>query len=237
MSLLNKIDHLSVSSILKWIDCPQSWWAKYVDGVDAPTTEAASFGSQFDQLVSHQLGKGEKPENLLEGVEDAVVGYMSQPFAMKEITGAQEKVWITPDQWAVHGEIFGISTEIFKPVLGYIDLENALRGKLVDLKTSSRAGAQAKWAFQVLIYAIERQYRSAEIHLMTRTKTPAYYQYRVPVHEESIRWAMSQFAFYAKQIENALRSGNGENLPRNADYWCNWCGDINCVMKKGGVII
>lgn len=239
MSLLNKIDHISVSSIQKWIDCPRSWWVKYVLGLDTPSSEAASFGSQYDQLISKKLGFETEPmkQPLVDGVEDAVAGYFSQPYAMKDATGAQGKVFITPDQWAVHGEILGLSVEIFKPILGYIDLENRLRGILTDLKTSTRAGAQNKWAFQVLTYALERQYQQAEIHLMTRTKTPAWYRYRVPVTPESLRWMMGTFTFYAKQIEDALRSGNGETLPCRPDYYCGWCADQECLMKKGGVII
>lgn len=234
-NLLNKIDHHSVSSVQKWADCPRSWWTHYVLGEKLPSSAAASFGSQYDILVSKKLGlqPKEEPGELVEDVEDAVAGYFSQDHAFREASSAQGEIYITPDQWSVFGEMNGICVEIAKPVLGYIDLENPLKGKLVDLKTSSRAGKQPKWGFQVLIYALARHYKQAEIHLMTRTKIPAWYRYMVPVEPEALKWAMLNFTFYANQIEAGLRSGNGEALARNPDFYCSWCAEqINCPARS-----
>mgnify|MGYP001159224314 CR=1 FL=1 len=235
VSLLNKIDHHSVSSVQKWADCPRSWWVNYVLGEQLPSSVAASFGSQYDILVSKKLGlqPKEEPTELVEGVEDAVSGYFSQEHAFRDASVAQGEVNITPGQWSVFGEMHDLCVEIAKPVLGFIDLEDPLRGKLVDLKTSSGAGSQPKWGFQVLIYALARHYGQAEIHLMTRTKNPAWYRYMVPVEPQALKWAMTNFTFYANQIEDALRSGNGENLARNPGFYCSWCAEqINCPARS-----
>lgn len=233
MNLLNKIDHYSVSSVQKWADCPRSWWAKYILDLDLPSSEAASFGSQYDQLISQKLGLNNEPmKELLEGVEDAVAGYLSQPHAMKKATGAQVEIRITPEQWAIFGEMHDLCVEIKKPITGYIDLCDDLESKLVDLKTSKRAGMQGKWAFQVLIYALAKQFCQARIHLMTRTKTPAYYDYMVFVSKEALAWAITNFTFYANQIEKALEEGHGE-LARNPDFYCDWCPEkLDCPAKQ-----
>ncbi len=241
MSLLNKIHHYSISSLQLWADCPRSWWEKYVLGNEQPSSEAASFGSQFDQVISTRLGfpainkKTGKPEKmgpLLEGVEEAVEGYFAQPFAIKKATGCQEKIDISPDQWAVLGEICALSLQIDKPITGYIDVSVANESLLVDLKTSKRAGMQPKWAFQVLVYAIAKQFNQARIHLMTRTKTPAYYDYMVFLTPETKKWAMMNFTYYANQIEAALRKGDSEELARNPDFYCSWCpAAVDCPAR------
>lgn len=234
MSLLNKIDHYSVSSVQKWADCPRSWWVKYILDMDLPSSEAASFGSQYDQLIAERLGfKSEKPiGDLVEGVEDAVSGYFTQPHAMKKATGAQTEIRITPEQWMVFGEMHDLCVEIKKPIIGYIDLCDDLESKLVDLKTSSRAGMQAKWAFQVLLYALAKQFAQARIHLFTRTKNPAYYDYMVFVSKEAMAWVITNFTFYANQIEKALVEGHGE-LARNPDFYCSWCPEkLDCPAKQ-----
>jgi len=243
--LLNKIDHHSVSSVQLWADCPKSWWSKYVLDLSKPSSAAASFGSQYDSEISRRLGiptidrhTGEPikpPEVLMEGVDEAVKGYFSQPDAFLDANKAQGEVRISPEQWAIFGELHGVCVEIKKDILGYVDLENPLKSKLVDIKTSKRAVMQAKWAFQVLIYSLERQYKTAEIHLMTTTKVPAWYNYPIQINEDTLRWAILNFTFYANQIEAALESGNGENLAANPDYYCSWCPvDLSCVAARIG---
>jgi hypothetical protein len=234
MNMINKIDHFSVSSVQKWADCPRSWWSKYILDMDLPSSEAASFGSQYDQLIGERLGfKSAKPVGeLVEGVEDAVAGYFSQPHAIKKASGAQVEIRITPEQWAIFGEMHDVCAEITKPITGYIDLCVDFESKLVDLKTSQRAGMNGKWAFQVLIYALAKQFCQARIHLMTRTKTPAFYDYMVFVHKATLGWAISNFTFYARQIETALVEGHGE-LARNPDYYCSWCAEkLTCPAKS-----
>ena len=62
--MINKIDHYSVSS-MQLANCPRAFWAKYVLKKEQASSEAASFGQQYDQQVTAslrcKLHKEEKP--------------------------------------------------------------------------------------------------------------------------------------------------------------------------------
>ena len=230
------IDHLSCSSINLAINCPRSWWAKYMLGKSVPSSEAASFGSQYDVVVSKLIGakthKEEKPGSILPGVQEAAELYLEQGHAFKDATDSQVKIDISPGQWAYLGEMLGIPTEIKFPITGFIDLFDRETRKLIDLKTSSSKRTSASWALQVLIYSLATQATEAGIHLMTRTKTPAFYNFLVPVSDDNLRWAMNLFTFYANLIEGWIETGAGEELPRQEGFWCSWCPEnMECPAK------
>ena len=243
---MNRINHYSVSSILKWKNCPRSWWADKVLGMKKESSFAASFGSQYDQLIAYKLGlkPSDKREDdtpieeqeLVEGVEQAVELYFQQDHAVKkeDAKSTQKKIEIKPHEFTLFAEELGLSLEIKKPIIGYIDLieQRGIQTSIIDLKTSSRRGMRSDWAFQLLIYCIAEQIDFAKIQLMTKTKTPAFYQYPIIVTPEAKAWALSTFSFYANQIEQALKDGSGDSLSRNIDYWCSWCGELDeCPAK------
>lgn len=226
--MINKIDHYSVSSMQLAANCPRAFWAKYVLKKEQASGEAASFGQQYDQQVSARLGckihKEEKPvSRLVDGVEEAVIGYMCQPHALKTATDAQVPINITPSQWQLMAEIHGFYAEIKKPIIGFIDLWDAKNRVVVDLKTSDSKRTTPGWALQVLVYSLAQQANEAKIHLMTRTKTPAYYEFPVPISKQSLAWAMHWFTYQANTVERWLADGCGECLPRNPSYSCRWC--------------
>ena len=245
--MINKIAHHSFSSISKFINCPFSWWSEKVLDRKMPSSAAASFGSQFDQLVADKLGltptdtRGDdtpiSEQVLVEGVEEAADAYLLQPWAVKkgEATSAQKKIYITPEMWAMFGEMLGLSLEIQKPILGYMDLVKrvGVQKTVIDLKTSKRKGMRVDWALQILEYALAEQAPAGEIHLMTTTKTPAFYRYPIIVSDDTKRWAMTYLTYYINMIERVLEGGSGEGLPRKADYWCNWCAEnLECTAKE-----
>jgi len=221
------IDHYSVSSINLAANCPRAWWAKYVLKLDMASSMAANFGSQYDQLISKKLGckvhKDDKIGPVADGVEDAVTGYLCQPHAFKQATDAQMPINILPGQWQVLAEMHGFYASIERPITGFIDLYDANERVVVDLKTSGSKRTSFNWALQVLIYSLAKQANQAKVHLMTKTKVPAYYEFTVPVTAESKRWAMQVFTNQANQIERWLKNGAGDELPRTPDYWCSWC--------------
>ena len=249
--LINKIAHYSNSSVGSFQNCARGWWLKYVMDMSLPAGSAASFGNQYDELVAHKLGlepmdvrtrDAEKPkifqQVLQEGVEDAVNGYLIQPNAPTKENSVctQKKITILPDEWAVLAEDLGLCLEIDKPIIGYIDMiiMNGVQRTIIDQKTSKRKGMRASWAMQLLLYCIAENCNAARIDLMTTTKTPAYYTYPIMVNDISKKWVMTNFTYYANEIEKALRSGCGENLPANPDYWCGWCADkLECPAKSG----
>ncbi len=244
----NRVSHYSFSSLKSFKNCPYSWWLDKVLGQKLPSSAAASFGSQFDQLVAHKLGlepsdtRGDdKPiteVTLCEGVEEAVDIYLLQDFSPKFAVAAQKKITIDPVQWAIMGESFGLSLEISKPFIGYIDLmeRQGLQRKIIDLKTSKRKGMRAEWAEQIITYCLAEQCPRGEVHLLTTTKTPAVYRYPVIITDETKAWVMANMTYYANQMEKALAEGSGENLPRNPDYWCSWCpACLECPAKAAAL--
>src|SRR3972149_5338451 len=86
------IKHLSHSSLTLWKNCPRSWWANYVLGKKQAPTEAASWGSQFDQALAHRLGLGDPPPNKLEGIDSAVNFYTCQPGAWSSAEEAKKEI-------------------------------------------------------------------------------------------------------------------------------------------------
>lgn len=230
MNKVNAIDHLSVSSIGKAMNCPRSWWCSYVLKKDRPSSGAAQFGSQYDKIIGKRLNtKCHKDDpitgSLAPGVEDAVTGYLSQPHAFRSATDSQMPIYISPSEWNVMAEMLGFWSEIPYPITGYIDLYDSKSRSLTDLKTSSSKRKSFMWGVQVLIYSLATQANSAGIHLMTKTKTPAYYDMPVPVTPDSQRWAMQIFAHQAALIKQWLVEGAGEHLPRVPDYYCSWCAE------------
>jgi len=231
------IDHYSVSSVTTAMGCPRQWWCKYQLKMDAPAGEAASFGSQFDQMVSKRLGckihKDDKPGSPVEGVEEAVAGYLSQPWAMKSATDAQMPINISPGQWGVIAEMNGLYSEIQRPIIGFIDLFDAANRVVVDLKTSSSKRTSENWALQVLIYSIAKQASEAKIHLMTRTKVPAYYEFMIPINPRSTKWAVQLMSYWIANIERWLKDGAGDELPRTPGFYCSWCPEaLECPAQS-----
>lgn len=238
MSLLFKIDHYSVSSVTTWRKCQRQWWAKYVEGKDQPAGEAASFGIQYDMMIAQRigckLGKPEKmPESWVDGVAEAVDGYLCQPHALKTATQAQVPVRVTPDEWNVLCEMQGFYAEIKKPIIGFADLVDELKRIVVDLKTSSRKDTRDEWALQVLFYSIALALVEARIHLFTRTKVGAYYDFMVPIHGASKKWAMIVLTRAINEIEVALENGAGDELVRLPGYHCAWCPEnLDCCARN-----
>lgn len=240
MNKLNVIDHVSVSSIGTAMSCPRQWWAKYVLKLDKPSGEAANFGSQYDQIIGKRLNtkchKEDQMSELCEGVEEAVTGYLCQPHAFKTATDSQVPINISPAEWEILAEMHGFYSEIPWPITGFIDLWDAKNRIIVDLKTSKAKRTTFMWGLQVLIYSLAMQSKEARIHLMTRTKTPAYYDMMVPVTQDSVRWAMQLFSHQAMQIKQWLIEGAGDHLPRIPDYYCGWCPEeLHC--PAGNIIL
>ena len=238
---MHKIDHYSVSSINLAANCPRSWWSKYILKQDSESGEAASFGTEYDQCIGAKLGcTNHKPDgkssNWSYNVEVAADSYLLQPHAFRQATDTQLKITVSPAQWNIMAETYGFYAEIRYPIIGYTDLYDRVNRVVVDLKTSSAKRAPYNWALQVLIYALALQANDARVHLMTRTKVPAYYDFKVPVTPDTLRWAMQTFTAQANQIERWLDGGAGDELARTPDPgygYCSWCCDKqNCPAQN-----
>lgn len=233
------VDHLSFSSLSKWLQCPRSWWAKYVEKRDVAPSDAASFGSAFDQAISAKLGliKPEEITKTVEGVESSVNFYMAQPWAWTKADSTQEQIAITPEQWETMAESIEAESEIHAPITGYIDLfrVEGIERQVVDIKTSSRAGWRTDWGLQGMLYCLAKDAHRFEIHLLaTGKKVPSAHRYVFKPTVERLRWMMETLGCIAKQIKQAQK---GDVLLRNADYWCAWCPEkVDCVASISSTV-
>lgn len=234
------MDHLSHSSIQSFDSCPRSWFAKYVEGKRAPAGDAAAFGNNFDQGVSHALGlkpgprrgkePSDKPFQPTPEIELAVQFYLAQPAAWTKAESAQEEIYIDPDQWAMLAEHYGCCSEIPVPVIGYIDLsrrmEDGVRWETVDLKTSTRAEFRAEWMVQQMLYALVKRAHRVGVHLLLRRASGTFdfaaWQH-LPLKADFV-WVMNYIGFFAGEIKRAEQTAKcQEDLPAKPGYWCKWC--------------
>lgn len=243
------IGHHSFSSLSTLMDCPRMFYASYVMREKTAPGEAAKFGSQFDQVVATKAGLlnlSDVEGPLAEGMEEAVATYMAAPGVRSMISrakGYQTKIELTPDQWEGYADLHGAAGagRISVPYIGYIDLhgvdEVGLKKWVLDLKTSSRKGFQAKWALQSTLYGLHQGASTAHVHLLTRTKVPAVYRYQWPVTSAWVQWSLNTLGFYAKLATDVEKADSAESLPAKPDYYCSWCSQqLTCQAAKAELI-
>jgi hypothetical protein len=140
-------------------------------------------------------------------------------------------ITITPNQWATLAEMMGAESEIFCPIIGYIDLYrvSGITKQVVDIKTSSRTEWRTAWALQGLLYCLATGATHFEIHLLTTgKKTPTAHRYVMNTTRERLKWMMETIGNLARQIE-ALKPD--DCIPERPGYWCSWCPE--CTTCTG----
>jgi hypothetical protein len=226
------IKHLSFSSLSLWAQCQGAWWEKYIENRET-VSDAARFGSAFDQAISKRMGLISEIKDTYDGIDSAVNFYFAQPWAWGKADAAQKEINITPQQWETASEMLEAESEIFLPIVGYVDLirNEGIVKKIVDIKTSSRAGWRSSWGLQLMLYALAENAQVAEIHLLvTGKKCPTAHRYVIPVTPAKLKWCMETLGCWAKQIAD-YKKGTPLNL--SGGYWCSWCPKrLNCVASQ-----
>lgn len=252
-----KIERISYSNLSTFQNCPRMWWARYVEKIKQPSTNAAAIGSTFGDLVAERSGAildpkspraqeiGKKAE--LEEADKALMDkmldtYESKPWAWKVAERAEEEVWIEGKELIRYSKHYGIDPGLrsMPAFVGYVDLSrhNDTIPQVLDLKTSARAGFQPGWMLQVPLYALKKRAGVAEIHLVTRAKTPRAIRYQLPMEREvfvnALQWVTSTW----RNIHATLKAGKPPVC--NPGYWCTWCPiGLECRVRfmhdKAGV--
>ena len=248
--LAKPLRHLSPSSIKLWVDCPRSWWAKYVEGRKTPVGAAADLGSSFGVEVVKAIGcpvnleapnAREKfgPSALPTIPDDQVNGliraYRKKAWAWTYADMAEAEARMSEEQIDRLAQGYGLPRPkaLFVPFLGYIDLiRSRIPGgppEIVDLKTSKAKGFKTGWAFQLLTYCCAKEAVAAEIHLTTTTQKPAAYRYNLRVEKEMLRWAVSRLCRVYREIEFALNAGAVPD--EEPGFHCAYCAATECHVK------
>lgn len=226
------IEHISFSSLNLASNCLASWKGKYVDGRKEPMSEAAMFGTRFEEAVAQRLGfrvteyqpEGEREEVAVEKVLDQIHYnnadiYLNKARAWTSAEGYQKKITIDPDKFEHLARHYGLSLSIFKPYIGYIDFDR--EDGILDLKTSARKGWKETWGIQITSYLLSEGKASGDVHLLTRTKTPAVYFYNVFLTTVFARATLKWIASQSKKIQHLLESG--EEPGEQVGWLCNYC--------------
>ena len=192
-----KVTNLSHSSISSFVNCPRSWAARNIEGVQDVKGDEAQFGDAFDKLLCEEIGfpvteyrdtSGQKikaapgeykakygtPE-----VQRAIELYLEQPWAWKTATETQKFIQITPMQWEKLAEQYGANPYIPDRIIGFIDmvrktpesegLAEELRPlEVCDLKTTGQDVWKAEWARQCTLYALATGATRWSIHRFVR---------------------------------------------------------------------
>lgn len=238
------IDHLSVSQVRTWNWCQRMWWAQKMEKKTLPSSSSGELGSSFGMEVVKRIGAhlNEKaPDSarkqtlpVTDEVEALVKTYLGADWAWTKgcDVEAEFEVHLTPKRIKDLAQTFGVEKPrgvVFAPFIGYIDLYRRFPTALVDLKTSGARGFQIDWMFQVLMYALAVNTTNAEVHLVTRTKTPVAYRYKVPVTDDTCRWAVSKLIAAYSDILRAMRSR--ESIVESPGYWCEFCPELDCPIR------
>lgn len=220
--------HISFSQVSSYRQCPRSWYCKSVLKEPQPQTDAASRGSQFDQLIAYKLGLGEAPTDpLMERVEEAAQIYLANG-GWTRAKEAQKEIKLTPNAWDFAREIYGVDWTLPVPIIGYVDLvrqdESGLRTELVDIKTSERAEYRPDWGLQCALYSLVLRAFRFEIHLVTFTKKIKLTRYTYRPTDQTFCWAMNIIGHTAEMMKRTATEKIVEKIPATPGYQCRWCG-------------
>ena len=222
------ISHISNSQLDQFSQCPRMWYITKVLNEPTVSSDLANRGSQFDQVVGSQLGLNPMPSDpLIERVGEAARLYLANG-GWTRADESQRKVSLTPAQWEVLADIYGVDVPLPYPIVGYTDLfrkaEDGFRVEICDLKTSERAEFRPSWALQCTLYAlIERAYMW-EVHLVTFTKQIKLTKYQYRPNEETFRWAMNLIGYRAAEMKRFSTEACVDKVPAQSGYQCRWCG-------------
>jgi hypothetical protein len=213
------IDHLSYSSIRRYLECSKSWEFKYLQGLDDGGSAAMNFGKAWHEFL-RLIGTG-SGDHFRERWQYCVERFAVEPgdasmgedwTIYKTYKNYLERIplWASPgaDDWErkVLFDVPGVPV----PVIGYID-HIARDGTIVDFKTSKRKWAQgaADESLQATAYAAAmgvgktREFATIEFHVFTKTKTPGL-QILETTRDVS---DVMQFYNIAKQVWDAIEMG------------------------------
>jgi RecB family exonuclease len=112
--------HASASQITTWRSCHLKWWWQTIGGFRAETTKAQQQGQEIHAQIETYLKGGPVPENPI-----AVSGLIHLP---------------SPHEINVEGVEYGFALESSDapvPIVGFIDLLDSPRRRIIDHKTTS----------------------------------------------------------------------------------------------------
>ncbi len=238
------IEHLSVSSITKYLACPRSWKYKYLEKQPERKSSALAFGSAFHESIENYVTRksdvnildlwsaawGKQSEKVTldlgdtpESMHNEGVRMFSSPKIMYELSAIKEPRSIElPVKLTVPG--------VPMPIIGYIDVITA-DGVAGDFKTSKSKWPEDKAAnsLQPLFYLAALKQMGIETpmkfrhYVFIKTKEP-----NTQVIETEFK--SSQILFLFSLIQNVWKSIDAGAFHESPDGWL--CSPDYCDYWK-----
>lgn len=233
--------NLSFSSLSLMRNCPGAWVARYIEKEKVPPGEAAKIGSDITRVIAETWKCKIDPKSpaaqetnveITPDAYDLASFYTAQPDAVqwKNAEIAEKQIKIKPEELVAAADFYGVQlpSKVF-PLVGYIDFfKNDPGPMILEIKTRGRKGFSADWSWQNSLYALAEHAQSVEVHIITRTKVPKLYVYKIDLKPELFQWSLRMTFHYMDKIHHAL---NGSLIStENPGYWCSWCPkSIDCL--------
>jgi hypothetical protein len=175
------VDHLSASSITKFLRCPRAWQEGYVYKAVSPSNSSLVIGSAVHLGISRVLRGEPAGDYFQDEVAEAYENYgdinwkdsidVSENIAKKmlydyERFGKHLRVMDTEKEISI--EIPGVPI----PIVGFVDI--VCEDRLIDIKTTGyfnrKVELNPEWKLQANVYQLYEE-KPCEFHVLTRSKT------------------------------------------------------------------
>lgn len=173
------VDHLSASSITKFMRCPRLWQEEYVYKVRGASNSSLVIGSAVHLGLSRLL-KGEDPGNywqecVNEALEEGEIHWKDSPTHAENLA---RKHLYDYERYAKYLRVLDTEKEIElnvcgipMPIVGYVDV--VCDDRIIDVKTTGyfkrNVELNPEWKLQANIYQLAEP-KPAEFHVLTRAK-------------------------------------------------------------------
>lgn len=255
------LEHLSASSITKFLRCPRMWQDEYIFGNRGPSNSSLIIGSAVHLTLSKILRADKRVMTFEEDWRDVIEE--AQPSEYRsDVLPRDSIVWKDPPDRAYnialkhvydYYELVGkhlVVTETEKeiaievpgvpiPVIGFVDV--VCPGRIIDVKTTGyfnrKPSLNPEWKLQANIYQLSDPV-PCEFHVLTRSKTDPVV---VPGHPEDKLFVRPPVK---EDVERIVRQTYGKMLFMYETYgdepwtggetheWAGrYCGVANCCQK------
>lgn len=241
------IDHISVSAIRRYMDCPLQFRFAYLDKIRIPIRIRTVLGKSVHRAYEENFKykKQEQKDKKLEEIVDYFVYDFETTIQNEEIDIGKENVDSVKDEGVTATKIyypyakkiipdlveekFEISYKI--PIVGYIDL-TTVRKEIIDYKVTKTKPKEDE-----LRYDLQRLIYSAGYYSLKGTKPSGFYFHflrplkSAPIvdivptpspSKEEISQVAKIVGIVYNQIEYSIKTGNF--YPSRNAMICSWCG-------------
>lgn len=236
------IDHLSYSSISKYLKCGKQWKYKYLEKLSEEKSEALEFGSAWHEMINFRLQENKPLEDCwMMAHEEVVLSEESFLLGIKMLTS--EKITHTIQGLKVNPEHSELETELHVPgvpipIVGFIDAIG-LDGVPIDFKTSGK-----KWSQEQADTDLQATFYIASLAQLGMIELPAKFRFMVFTKTknpdvqilETTRTHKDIFTLYGlvNEVWQAIR--REVFTPTDPSNW--WCSHKYCgfwdVCEYGG---